>query len=294
MENSSLTWQQQRSDSEPKKAPSGEKLKPYIRKKSNLKNRLLIDVLNPTQKTMNTPLPANDQKQLKEVLNSSNNRHQYGEPNSGERLKIPSKPSIISDKSPLTEYDNSKQRVIRPENMRLPNLRDVGDSEPTTEQKPTKNGNCSVDYGYVRNKNTVGKAELSFFLQLNENQGRYEFETQTSKIQKNNPKFEPLNIPPKKEVVNVQDIQKHYESLKIRLEDVEKDSYRTLTSGVRSNQDLRDSIDDIRFHRDEDHEKIIKDIVEKHVERAYKRIDLIKRNFKKNNKRYMFHVNSDF
>jgi hypothetical protein len=68
-----------------------------------------------------------------------------------------------------------------------------------------------------------------------------------------------------------------------------KESYTTLTSVYQSNDKLawQES-----GYLDRDPNDIIKNIVEKHIEDSYKKIDMIKANFKKNNNKFLFQLYS--
>jgi len=195
----------------------------------------------------------------------------------------------LTEKLNSTGEDLPRPRV-RNENPKIAFRKD-GESDPSSAAKPPRNVNHSVDYGQPRSKHIAGKpVDISLCFPFAENQTKFEIETNnSSKGQKNISKVEQICIPQRKEAKNGYDIkQTHCESLKVNLDDVEKESYRTLTSVFCSNRDLKDSLDDLRFMKYDDSNSVIKDVVQKHVERAYRNIDIIKRNFKKNNRKYLF------
>jgi len=66
-------------------------------------------------------------------------------------------------------------------------------------------------------------------------------------------------------------------------------SYLTLTSAVNTNPSLLDHRI-ANWDEEEDSEKIIKEIVSKHVENAYRNIRIIKDNFHRKSKTYLFHI----
>lgn len=75
--------------------------------------------------------------------------------------------------------------------------------------------------------------------------------------------------------------------------DGRRDSYKTLTSAFNSNQQLLDFCDDFDEEEEQDSEKRLKEVVEKHVEEAYRNIGLIKKNFQRKSKTYLFYIYKD-
>jgi len=69
-------------------------------------------------------------------------------------------------------------------------------------------------------------------------------------------------------------------------------SYLTLTSAVNTNPSLLDHRI-ANWDEEEDSEKIIKEVVSKHVENAYRNIRIIKDNFHRKSKTYLFHIEKD-
>jgi len=116
----------------------------------------------------------------------------------------------------------------------------------------------------------------------------------------------PITVHKKREPVKILlqneiELEKPKEVIPIQEEKVEKGqgnrewrrvSHMTLTSAYNSNESLIDYREG-NWDNEEDSEKRIKEIVEKHVEDAYKSIDIIKRNFQMKSKTYLFHIDRD-
>jgi len=80
-------------------------------------------------------------------------------------------------------------------------------------------------------------------------------------------------------------------SQSLNIDESTRDSYTTLTSVMDSRKDFSMLFDDSWADDFGNPDKIIKNVVERHVENAYRRIDLIKKNFQLKRSKYLFQIN---
>jgi len=252
----------------------------YVIQPKNIAPSLQIDVQTPTQNTF-VPQPQIGPKgQLREIFTNSNHKFHLKEFSSNNTTKAQSKHISIQDEVSIGDNDILKRRT-RPINPKLPVIRDER-PESTGRIRP-KPRNLSVDYDQDR-----GLVEVDISLCIQPTQS-----TQKSKKEIDIPTAKRNNKPPKKPT-KLQINKGRDENSDVKVTNGTQESFRTLTSVYRSKNNLMESFEDLFVSRNGDPDKIIREIVENNVERAYRRIDIIKKNFFKKNKKYLFHIASDF
>lgn len=257
---------------------------------------LSIDVHTQPQKNFVPPTPTatGTKRQMREIINSSNHHFHQNDFIFVETAKANTKRSTTREETNNT-YEKEKEHEILKQrtriiNPRLPVIRD--DRPDTSSRRRQKHRNHSQDHEQGRVRAPV-RPDLSLWydsIDIRDHRNEvedhppaktkysYEQDKQTSSDNRKTKETDKRS----KETVE------HVES------NVTQETYRTLTSVYRSKPNLMESFDDLLINRHGDPDRVIREVVENHVEKAYRRIDLIKRNFYKNKKKYLFHIASDF
>ena len=284
MENRSF-WQRNVILSKLSQIRSRSKENRYIRKPSNLKGLVSIDIDQPISKNYASPRQTAPKRRIKDPCNTSHHYEQLKNflsvQNSKDGLQAQNE-----EENPRAEYNTIlKSRVPRGDNTRLPNIKE--DKPPSAnKQRPPRNKHYSVDYGYRQDKN-ANNPDSSYCNQPASDQVPQVIKNETKVVASDRIIKKPMINP--KESSN-KSVSYRYADTKDEVEP--PDSYLTLTSAFGSRVSLRDSLDEI-LKSQHNADMVIRDIVERNVEMAYKNIDLIKKNFQKKDKKYWFQVSKE-
>lgn len=303
MENCAILAHKSSLGSEVHRAPSRKGENSYVRKRSNVRNKLVIDVQSTANKTLVSPHPTTVKTQLREILNNAENYYNASEFYTGDSSKIRSRQSSVKREDAekkgrmlAMDFEVQKQRLLKLDNLRLPKISEDKIQSGSTIRKPRPKNN-SIDYNRSQLNQTMNNTGLYIDLQqlLDSNQERISVQPESIKAPRpplNPEKVEKPRPPPPKEEINNEN-RKMRRKPSENMEYFNQDTYRTLTSAYSSRTNLLDPFEEIRQEYN-DPKKAIKNVAEKHVELAYKKIDQIKKNFHRRNKTYWFNVPTYF
>jgi len=260
---------------------------------------LSIDVHTQPQKNYVPPTPTatGTKRQMREIFNNSNHHFHQNDFIFVETSKAANtKRSTTREETHPYETQRDHEQILKQRtriiNPRLPVIRD--ERPETSSKRRQRHRNNSQDHEAQGRVRVPIRPDLTLWydsIDTRENRNepeeyapakaKYSFEND-KKTSSDNRKTKDTDKRSKETVVE------HLET------NGTQETYRTLTSVYRSKPSLMESFDDLLINRNGDPDKVIREVVENHVEKAYRRIDLIKRNFYKNKKKYLFHIASDF
>lgn len=264
------------------------KVESFAYKQNNPKNSLMIDVNIPTQRLLAPLHPRTTKGQVKEIHNTlnPNQRHQT----KVERISISNNPTrnkilfANEEENLIPHFEIRPQlpdKFARPNNFHLPKIKEGPKSFPIYRRP--RNANRSLDYGYD-NSFLVDESVFNRGSQIDKIDKEIAFgETKAKRVNKDIDFIQPPKVS-----------LKNKENKKAKEREPTQETHRTLTSAFNSEESLFDPFGDENLQQaNGDSSKLIKNVVENHVDKAYRKIGLMKRNFHRRNQSYWFHNQSN-